>query len=388
MSASRWVLITGEYPPTPGGVSDYSRLVAHGLAQAGDQVHIWAPAGLRSAPTPGHPNVQHIPGGFSPPDLEILDRFLNQLPKPCRLLVQYVPQAFGCKGMNIPFCWWLSRRPEPVWIVFHEVVFPISSDQPLTHNILGMVTRLMVTLAARRAERIFITIPSWEALLPRSPSVRRRATWLAVPSNIPTAVSLHAVNEVRRQLAPAGQVVIGHFGTYGPAVTGLLRDTLIPVLRKDPRRRALLVGRDSERFAVTLGQGDQALQGQIEATGSLEPDKIAAHLAACDCLVQPFIDGVSSRRTSLMAGLALGLPIVTNAGPLTDPVWKNCKAVILAPSPSANGLRDAVEDLLLTQPKRLSDLRRQAAAFYQTNFALSHVIQILRAGTDLRRLAS
>jgi glycosyltransferase involved in cell wall biosynthesis len=309
------------------------------------------------------------------------------MPKPCRLLVQYVPQAFGCKGMNVPFCWWLSRRPEPVWIVFHEVAFPISGDQPLTHNILGMVTRLMVTLVARRAERIFVTIPSWQALLPTSPSVRRRVTWLAVPSNIPTAVSQHALSEVRRLLAPAGEVVVGHFGTYGPAVSGLLRDTLIPVLRKDPRRRALLVGRNSERFAVTLRQADQALHGQIEATGSLEPDKVAVHLAACDCLMQPFIDGVSSRRTSLMAGLALGLPIVTNAGRLTDPVWKNCKAVVLAPSPSADELRDAIESAL-AQPKRLSGLRRLAADFYQRNFAVSRAIQTLRTGTAQERFAS
>jgi glycosyltransferase involved in cell wall biosynthesis len=331
--------------------------------------------------------VHRLLGRFGPRDLEILDRFLTRLPKPCRLLVQYVPHAFGCKGMNIPFCWWLSRRPEPVWIVFHEVVFPFSGNQPLAHNILGVATRLMVTLVARRAERIFITIPNWEALLPSSPNVHRRVTWLPVPSNIPITVTHHAVSEVRRQIAPANETVIGHFGTYGPVVTGLLMEILPPLLRKDSERRALLVGRNSDRFAVTLRQANPVLQGQIEATGPLEPDKIAAHLAACDCLVQPFIDGVSSRRTSLMAGLALGLPIVTNAGRLTDPVWKKTDAVLLAPSPSASGLRDTVENLL-GQPKRLSELRRHAAGFYQRNFALSRTIEILRTGTTSQKLAS
>jgi glycosyltransferase involved in cell wall biosynthesis len=149
----------------------------------------------------------------------------------------------------------------------------------------------------------------------------------------------------------------------------------------------LLVGRNSDRFAVAFQQANAALQKQIVATGTLEPDKIAAHLAACDCLVQPFIDGVSSRRTSLMAGLALGLPIVTNAGPLTDPVWKNCKAVVLTPSPSSGDFSHAVENLL-GQGNGLSELHRQAAFFYQRNFALSRTIQILRTGTAERRLAS
>ena len=40
-----WHIITGEYPPQPGGVSDYTRLVAEGLAAAGDAVTVWAPSG-------------------------------------------------------------------------------------------------------------------------------------------------------------------------------------------------------------------------------------------------------------------------------------------------------------------------------------------------------
>ena len=39
----RWAVLTGEYPPQSGGVSDYTRLVAKGLAAAGDQVVVYAP---------------------------------------------------------------------------------------------------------------------------------------------------------------------------------------------------------------------------------------------------------------------------------------------------------------------------------------------------------
>ena len=418
MPASRWVLITGEYPPTPGGVSDYSRQIAQGLAEAGDEVHVWAPVqppriedrGLKievpktvtgsildsrssmhafssqSRAEDRGVTVHRLPGRFSPRNLEIFDRFLSRLSKPCRLLVQYVPHAFGWKGMNLPFCWWLSRRLEPVWIMFHEVAFPIARHQPLGHNVLGLVTRLMVSLVARKAERIFVTIPSWEGLLPNSPSVHRRVTWLPVPSNIPTVASSLAVREVRGQIASANETVIGHFGSYGPAVTGLLMEILPPLLQKDPQRRVLLVGREGDQFAASLRKANPALQKQITATGTLMPEQIAAHLAACDCLVQPFIDGVSSRRTSVMAGLALGVPIVTNAGPLTDPVWKNCQAVVLTPSPSPGYLADAVENLL-GQAERLPELCRQAVIFYQRNFALPRIIQTLRHGTALPRIA-
>ena len=393
-----WVLITGEYPPAPGGVSDYSRQIAQGLAEAGDEVHVWAPAAsgmrnlvespasLRFAPALNNLEVHRLPGRFGPRDLEILDRFFRRFSKPCRLLVQYVPHAFGCKGMNVPFCWWLSRRPEPVWIMFHEVTFPIARHQPLGHNLLGLVTRLMVKLVARKAERIFVTIPAWEELLPTDPTLRRRVTCLAVPSNIPNAASPQAVKTVRRHFG-ANDILIGHFGTYGPHMTDLLKKILPPLLQKDSERRILLVGKDSDRFAVVLRQDNPALQRRIEATGCLGPEQVAVHLAACDCLVQPFIDGVSSRRTSLMAGLALGLPIVTNTGPLTDSIWKETEALVLAPSPSPSDLTEAVENLL-AQPNRLVELRGQAAGFYQSNFALSRTIEVLRGGITSPKLAS
>ena len=39
----RWVILTGEYPPQSGGVSDYTRLVVEGLAAVGDEVAVYAP---------------------------------------------------------------------------------------------------------------------------------------------------------------------------------------------------------------------------------------------------------------------------------------------------------------------------------------------------------
>ena len=45
LALMQWHILTGEYPPQPGGVSDYTRMVAEGLAAAGDEVVVWAPQG-------------------------------------------------------------------------------------------------------------------------------------------------------------------------------------------------------------------------------------------------------------------------------------------------------------------------------------------------------
>jgi glycosyltransferase involved in cell wall biosynthesis len=406
VSPTRWVLLTGEYPPQPGGVSDYTRLVAQGLADAGDEVFVWAPACAAENRNPkseignterrdfisdfgfrisNSPQVHRLPGKFGSRDLEILENSLKRLPRPFRLLVQYVPHAFGAKGMNVPFCWWLSRRPEPVWVMFHEVAFPFLRRQPLAHQMLAVVNRVMSELVARRAEKIFVSILAWEKLLPKS--VRSNVTWLPVPSTMSTILSKEEVAAIRRRIVRENEIVLGHFGTYAGHVTSLLISTLPCILKKDVRRRVLLLGRGSEEFAALLREGNPDLRDRINATGPRNAEEIAAHLAACDCIVQPYTDGVSSRRTSLLASLALGLPIVTNLGPLTDPIWQETKAVLLAPSSSSTELIAAVEDLLADRSKR-EELGNQAARFYRDHFALERTIETLRRAVGNYKLAS
>ena len=115
-------MITGEYPPQTGGVSDYSRLVAHGLAAAGDHIDVYAPEGPGVEPD-DNVTLHRLPGHFGARALVQLSRALRRRPGD-RLLVQYVPHAFGLKAMNLPFCLWLyshARRNGGAVVIFHEV---------------------------------------------------------------------------------------------------------------------------------------------------------------------------------------------------------------------------------------------------------------------------
>jgi hypothetical protein len=67
-----WQLITGEYPPEPGGVSDYTRLVACGLAEAGDHVDVWAPPYAEPGSSDAGVNVHRLSGRFDPRALAVL----------------------------------------------------------------------------------------------------------------------------------------------------------------------------------------------------------------------------------------------------------------------------------------------------------------------------
>jgi len=52
-------------------------------------------------------------------------------------------------------------------------------------------------------------------------------------------------------------------------------------------------------------------RGRVRWTGYLEPAEMSRHLAAADLAVLPFDDGASLRRTTLIAALAHGLPVLS-----------------------------------------------------------------------------
>ena len=74
---TEWHIITHEYPPQVGGVSDYTYLLASALAAAGDSVHVWCPAGSGDPP-PALGVIVHLePGRFSAGDLHRVDKKLD-----------------------------------------------------------------------------------------------------------------------------------------------------------------------------------------------------------------------------------------------------------------------------------------------------------------------
>lgn len=369
------VVLTGEYPPGPGGVSDLSRLLAVAMARRGEAVHVFAPASGGDPPGDGGVAVSALPRGYSPGALAAMRRTIEALPSPRRVLVHYVPHAFGLKAMNVPFCLWLRSLRDPVDVLFHEVAFPWSPLRRPRHDVLALVTRLMARIAGGAADRVFVSTTAWEPLLRRL-GVHGVVRWVPMPSNLPVEVDPARTARLREALPGGGRVIVGHFGTFGEGVTTLLAPALAALLRGGRDRTALLVGRGSREFAMRTLAADPGLQGRLVATGGLPPSEAAEHLAACELLVQPFPDGVTTRRGSLMAGLALGVPVVSSLGPLTEPFWRENPGPALAPGP--DGVAALAEELL-ADPVRLAKVGADGAALYRRHLSLERCLEVLTA---------
>jgi glycosyltransferase involved in cell wall biosynthesis len=151
----------------------------------------------------------------------------------------------------------------------------------------------------------------------------------------------------------------------------------IPLILRQRDAVFCFIGRGSSRG----GQKLAGLIGQdaapVVVTDDLSATDAAAHIAACDVMLLPYPDGVTTRRSSTVAALALGTPVVSTVGALTEPLWAESSVVGLADSP-ASAARMTCE--VLDDSAKRADLSRRSRVLYEQSFSVSQTVRRLRGG--------
>jgi len=372
----KWHILTGEYPPAAGGVGDYTALLANALSEAGDSVDVWV-----GTPTPstasGSCRVHPLPDLFGPRSRSLLDRAWSAAPG--IVLLQYVPNAIGRRGMNVAFCRWLlaqRRHGQDVRVMFHEPYFYFTARRPW-RNAAAVIQRVMALLLVRAAVQRYYSSANWHAYLGPYGAANTGIV-LPIPSTIPSNAPAVRAGELRARFSPSGSGVVGHFGTFGDHVGDELREILPALLRQDSDVRVVLIGRNSDRFRQELAQRLPGAAARVHATGEMAASDVAAALSACDVLLQPYPDGVTTRRTSVMAGLRNGVATITTEGALTEAVWRQTGAVALAPCGHTDGVVSQVLRLLADPGERMSQAARGRDA-YVRDFSIEQTVARLRS---------
>jgi glycosyltransferase involved in cell wall biosynthesis len=376
-----WTILTCEYPPGCGGVGDYTAQVASALAKAGDQVVVFSPPQAGAPLDQPGVEVVLLDDTYGRQSRDAIARRIAA--QPTTVLVQYVPTAFGLKGANLPWCRWLlelSRRGADVRVMFHEPYFSYGW-KPLHQSPLSIVQRLMARVLLRVGDETCLSTESWRPyLIPyAAEGARRRFVTLPVPSSIPRCDRADVAADTRRRLLGRRAVLIGHFGTYGAHVAPMLRAAAVMVLTEEPTAAMVCMGAGSEAFVADLVAARPELRGCLHATGRMAPADVAATLTACDLVLQPYPDGVTTRRTSVMAALQNGRPVLTTTGHLTEPVWADTGAVAMTDAGDVPGFVAAARALLSRPAERMA-LAARGDDTYRRRFALEHTIAWLRSG--------
>ena len=375
-----WHLISCEYPPQIGGVCDYTFAVAAGLGAAHQSVHVWCPpaAGERRE----LPNVTVHPelGGVTPGDLAHTGRLLDRFDPPRHLLVQWVPHGYRYRSMNLPFCGWLwsrARQGDAVDVMVHEpfLAFEGSPRQYAAAS----VHRMMSAVLLRAARRAWFSIPAWlEAWRPYALGRRIPFAWLPIPSPVVPVHDPRGVANIAERYTRDAVLLVGHFSAHGPLVRSRSKTVVRHLLERATDTAVLLIGSGSHAVRDEILSGHQHLSTRVHSTGPLDTEDVSRHLQACRLLVQPYPDGVSSRRTTVMAALAHGKAVVTTSGSHTESLWRETGAVRLVPADDAEAMVREVQHLLHDESE-LDQLGRCGLALYDERFDVRHTIDALLA---------
>jgi glycosyltransferase involved in cell wall biosynthesis len=406
----RILLVSGEYPPMPGGIGDYTLCLAQALSARGHQVAVltalargytlYAPAVTTTGASATAASVLLAETDLPLWSWDCWRAVIAALDcwRPDWIHIQYQTGAFGMHPAINLLPWrlqGLGLRPR-LAVTFHDLLEPYLFPKAgivrrwITLRLAHDVDALIVTNAADALQlqairnehgptavgplhRLGLPMPEEPVLIP-------------IGSNIPVAPVTATQRDQWRErhgIAPDAFVVV-YFGLISPSKgVDLLIDALLQLSNRIPWY-LVLVGSVStadydaayaERMTTRLAQPDLASRSLL--TGHLEPVAVSLALSAADCVVLPYQDGASFRRGSLLAALAHGCPVITSRPADSDTRARliDGRHALLVPPGSRSAIAEALTALAV-DPTRAHELasggRALASQFSWEQIAALH----------------
>ncbi len=348
-------LITGEFPPMPGGVGDFTRGLAERIREHGSEVQILSRRGSSFAGL----DIDTI-NGWGPFCLTAIRQWVKRHGISI-VNLQYQTAAYDMS----PFIHFLPNVVGvPLITTFHDLRHPYLFPKA------GALRDWIVMRLARSSAGVITTNQEDDLRLKELPN--RRV--IPIGSSIPHLNRVDDMPAKRRWQAQcdADSFVLGHFG-FVKAIKGI--DYLLEAMARlraaghDLRlvfiggRRNTLDTSADDAYLATLDDriGHHGLNGAVFITGYLPDNEVAACFGAVDLMVLPFSDGASYRRSSLIAAIHCGCAILTTEPSAPIDTFVHGENMWLAPPQSAAALEKAILELM-RDDAQLDRLRTGAAA--------------------------
>ncbi len=346
-------LVTGEFPPMPGGVGDYSRILAEQLFSLGHHVHIFSRSGTASKSFP-----LSTTGAWGPGSLARIRNWARRRELDV-VNLQFQTAAFDMS----PYIHFLPRLlPTPLITTFHDLRYPYLFPKA------GPLRNWIVLQLARASSGVITTNSEDDE---RLKGLRQRKL-IPIGSNI-RARAQHAPDadsKLQEAGANLNSFLLGHFGfvSAGKGVDCLIE--AVSRLRKSGYDfRLVFIGArrntvDAGGTAAYLQALDKRLRdlGLAEVvywTGYLPEDEVAAWLRAVNLVTLPYQDGASYRRGSLIAALHQGCAVVTTQPSTRIDAFEHGRNMWLVPRRSPDAIAEAL--LILMRDRKLLARMRAGA---------------------------
>ena len=333
-------LISGEFPPMPGGVGDFTRLLAERLVDHGHEVHILSRLGSTSDTL----SVSAV-SGWGLGSLASIRAWVRR----CGISLvslQYQTAAFAMS----PFIHFLPAVVGvPLVTTFHDLRFPFLFPKA------GPLRDWIVMHLARSSAGVITTNQEDDRRLKHLP--HRRI--IPIGSSIPSANcgKSDAAKWRRRACAENDTFLLGHFG-FLKEVKGAhyLIEAMASLRAAGYDLRLILIGGpsnavDMSEDAAYLPRIDERIKQHgltdlVTWTGYLPDHEVAACFNAVDLMALPFTDGASYRHSSLIAAIHNGCAILTTEPALSVETFKHGFNLWLVPARSAEAIEKAILNLM------------------------------------------
>lgn len=275
------------------------------------------------------------------------------------VLLQYNPFAYGRAGIApllLRDVWSLRRRTRArLALMVHEAWVPLTTPKAV---VIGLWQRLQLRALLPLADVVMTTT---QAL---ADELGHGAVHVPVATNVTPVAA--AREPAREQLDVADRLVVGLFGRANPARMLDYAEAAISALAAEhgaDRIAVLNIGADAPPLSVPDGV-------EVRTPGPARSDELSACLSASDLVLLPVNDGLSTRRTTLMAAFAHGRPVLSVSGRATgDELTAAARDGALALTPVGDRgafARAAVE--LSRDPVKLTAIGERGRRLYDERF--------------------
>jgi glycosyltransferase involved in cell wall biosynthesis len=275
--------------------------------------------------------------------------------------VQYTALAWSSHGFPLRFhdvLRSLRLGGMRIAVVFHDAE-PYSGMR-LIDGLRRWSQLVAMRKATLLADAVIFTVP--QEKITWAPVVRGRAVFIPVGANltVPPQQSLPcAANHL---------LVVGVFsitgGQAGAVETGLIINAVRFAAKTFGNFILRVFGRHAELREKELSEGLRDSPVEISVEGVLEEKGVVERLTSCDVLL--FVRGpISTRRSSAIAGIACGLPIIAYCGTETSPPITEAGVVFYDPQ-NPESLGETLLRVLQDEQfrKRLAEGSRRAQEQY------------------------
>jgi len=299
------------------------------------------------------------------------------------VLMQYTALAWSMRGFPTNFLWVLGllrRHCKQVAIVFHDARgYP---GERLIDRCRRAWQHAVMRAAYRWADKSILTIPLER--VPWLPPNPLKAVSIPVGPNIPEpATHPNSVDPSIKTVAVFCVTGGNHTQREVQDIAYAVRRAAKALSPKGQKVRLVVLGRGSKEAEPTFYEHLGKAEGvTVSVLGLLPAKKVTEVLSQADALL--FVRGhISGRRTSAIAGIACGLPVVAYEGvetgfPITEAgVW-------LAPQGDLEALSEGLCKVL-TDESLWQLLHQRSVEAYRRYFSWDAIAQRFIEALELRR---